>query len=52
MDAFANPGIVHLNPLIARSRPGITIDLLIHRYLPVAAIYFFFNGVGLPPGLF
>ena len=52
MDSIANPGIVRLDPFSASLRPGVTIDLLIHRYLPVATVYFFFNGVGLPAGLF
>src|ERR1700674_4993119 len=36
----------------ADSRLNITWDFSVHRYLPFAALYFFFNHVGLPNGLF
>ena len=30
----------------------IKLPLTVHRFLPIAAFYFFFNSAGLPPGLF
>jgi len=52
MNSFANPDASHLDVLSERSRPSADFDIKIHRYLPVAAFYFFFNHAGLPSGLF
>jgi len=48
MNSFANPDASHLDVLSERSRPSADFDIKIHRYLPVAAFYFFFNHAGLP----
>ncbi|MGB6611733.1 MAG: hypothetical protein WBE63_18490, partial [Acidobacteriaceae bacterium] len=52
MDSITNPGAAYLD--IPRPRYGSSAAawLRIHRYLPVAAFYFFFNRAGLPVGLF
>ena len=52
MDSIVNPGASHLEMPRARSHPAAAGFLLIHRYLPVAAFYFFFNHAGLPIGVF
>jgi hypothetical protein len=52
MDSIVNPGASHLEMPRARSHPNAAAALSIHRYLPVAAFYFFFNHAGLPVGLF
>jgi hypothetical protein len=52
MDSIANPGTAHLDMPRARFRPSAAVSMSIHRYLPVAVIYFFFNNAGLPTGLF
>lgn len=38
--------------LVSVRRDGPPRPLAVHRYLPVAILYFFFNSVGLPTGLF
>lgn len=50
MDIVANNLEVSIST--ARHRRGIEAVLYVHRYLPAAAFYFFFNRAGLPLGLF
>ena len=52
MESAANRNDAQLDALIARARSKIIPRLTIHRYLPAAAFYFFFNSAGLPRGLF
>lgn len=52
MESSSNPIGADLNVLLARTRSKIRLPLTVHRYLPIAAFYCFFNGVGLPTGLF
>lgn len=52
MESSSNPVGADLTVLLARARSKIKLPLTVHRYLPVAAFYCFFNGAGLPTGLF
>ncbi len=52
MNTIANPDPARLNLHGGQSRSTLALPLSIHAYLPAAAFYFFFNGVGLPQGLF
>jgi hypothetical protein len=52
MDSTANPGAVRLHLPRTRSRSSAAEFLSMHRYLPIAAFYFFFNCAGLPIGYF
>jgi hypothetical protein len=51
MESIANPGSARLVVSDAYDRPQAEA-LSMHRYLPVAAFYFFLNHAGLPIGLF
>ena len=52
MGSIANPDTPHSSLLVERPRLNAAVGLYFHRYLPVAACYFFFNAAGLPIGLF
>jgi hypothetical protein len=52
MDSTINPQAPHFDHANASSREAPAISLSFHRYLPIAAVYFFFNSAGLPTGLF
>ena len=52
MDSTANPGTANLDLAKVSSREISSVGLSIHRFLPLAAFYFFFNAAGLPTGLF
>jgi hypothetical protein len=52
MDLTGNPGATDLDLTKAPLRRIPSLSLSIHRYLPFAAFYFFFNAAGLPTGLF
>lgn len=52
MDSTANPGTANLDLAKVSSREISSVALSIHRFLPLAAFYFFFNAAGLPTGLF
>jgi hypothetical protein len=51
-DTTANRDDAYLKFAGSQARAKIKLNLTIHRYLPVAAFYFFLNSVGLPRGLF
>jgi hypothetical protein len=52
MDSIAKPVAVRLDMPGSQLYPPTEVDLMIHRLLPAAAFYFFFNCAGLPLGLF
>lgn len=51
-DTSSNPEAVPLRYPAELTHPGVPAYLTIHRYLPLAALYFFLNQAGLPQGLF
>jgi hypothetical protein len=52
MDSTVNPEARHLDYATGPTRGFASVSLSFHRYLPIAAFYFFFNAAGLPTGLF
>lgn len=52
VDTITNRDEAYPNFSGSQARSKIKFRLKVHRYLPVAAFYFFFNSVGLPRGLF
>ena len=51
-DSISNTGATQYQLTEARFGRSTIFDPSIHRYLPIAAVYFFFNHAGLPNGLF
>ena len=51
-DSISNTGAAQYQLTEARFGRSAIFDPSIHRYLPIAAVYFFLNHAGLPNGLF
>ena len=52
MDSIVDPEARNLGYAKEALRGIPSVSLSFHRYLPIAALYFFFNAAGLPTGLF
>ena len=52
MDSTANPDARDIEYAKYPASVFAPVSLSFHRYLPIAALYFFFNAAGLPTGLF